>query len=152
MISTSPVRSMRTMANSFVRAVSSDFVDEVFPNPHPHQQGPGIISIVEFSITDVKKLLDLVNSDCAVGTDNLQPVLLKKCSSSVAYPFYRLFKQSLSSGTAPDLRKHSIVTPIFKEAPVPIHSTIGQSVLPQYLVPLLGGGSRHLPQRRNYSW
>lgn len=57
------------MSNTFVKAFASVYADEVLPSP-PHQEGPGTILTVEFSIPLVKKL-------SAMGPDNLHSFLLK---------------------------------------------------------------------------
>ena len=60
------------------------------------------------------KLISL-NGNKAPGPDALHPHFLKSCAASLAKPFFLLIKQSLNSGTLPDLWKKANVTPIFKK-------------------------------------
>ena len=107
----------KDMANTFVEAFASVFVDEVIPNPRPHQRGTGTISSVAISVDKVEEVLKTLNTDSAMGPDNLHPFLLKKCSASLSYPFYLIFTKSLNLGLVPDKWKHAHVVPIFKKGP-----------------------------------
>jgi len=60
------------------------------------------------------KLLSL-NGNKVPGPDALHPYFLKSCAASVAKPLSLLIKQSLNSGTLPDLWKKANVTPIFNK-------------------------------------
>ncbi len=104
-----------SMANSFVRAFASVFLVPDVINPFPHQQCDVSISSVDITIEDVEAQLKSLKADSAMGPDNLHPLLLKECSSVLAYPFYLLFNQSLRLGVVPSAWKSSLVTPIFKK-------------------------------------
>jgi len=60
------------------------------------------------------KLFSL-NGNKAPGPDALYPHFLKSCAASLAKSLFLLIKQSLNSGTLPDLWKKVNVTPIFKK-------------------------------------
>ena len=90
------------MSNLFVQAFVSVFSASDIKNPMSHQQCETSINYVDFSVSDVEFLLKSLNTDSAMGPDNINPMLMNKCSSSLAYPFYLLFKNSLSTGTISD--------------------------------------------------
>ena len=60
------------------------------------------------------KLLSL-NGNKAPGPDALDPYFLKSCAASLAKPLFLLTKESLNSGTLPDLWKKTNVTPVLKK-------------------------------------
>jgi len=83
---------------------------------------PAISSRTSETLSDInvseelifQKLISL-NGNKAPGPDALHPHFLKSCAASLSRPLFLLTKQSLDSGTLPDLWKKANVTPIFKK-------------------------------------
>lgn len=50
-----------------------------------------------------------------MGPDSVHPVLLKHCSTNLAYPLFKIFVSSINSGEIPEIWKKSSVVPIFKK-------------------------------------
>ena len=105
----------RLMADSFSEAFASTFVTSVPPNPFPHQHCSAELSQITFTLQDVEYVLSHLDVGSAMGPDGLHPRLLNACASQLAYPFYRIFRMSLSEGALPSLWKLSHVVPIFKK-------------------------------------
>ena len=83
---------------------------------------PAISTRISETLSDINiseelifyKLLSL-NGNKAPGPDALHPHFLKSCAASLAKPLFLLTKQSLNSGTLPDLWKKAHVTPSLKK-------------------------------------
>ena len=105
------------MSNQFVDAFVTVFTTGNPVNPYPHQCSNYNISTVKLTVAEIELLLKNLNTDSAMGPDNLHPILLQRCASSLAYPLYILFNKSLSSGIVPEIWKQSHVTPIYKKGP-----------------------------------
>lgn len=97
-----------------VSAFSSAFITENLPNPSPHQICPGSISTVDISMDNVRSQLLSLKTNSAMGQDGLHPQLFKQCASQLAYPFYLIFKSSLTLGVPADW-KISHVIPTYKK-------------------------------------
>lgn len=59
--------------------------------------------------------LSLLKDDYSPGPDGIPPIILKKCSSIIAFPLQLLFELSLKSGKFPSVWKKSFITPVFKK-------------------------------------
>ena len=104
-----------TMANIFVNSFASVFVDRPLHNPSAHQICNFRINSVEFRASDVEEYLRSLNTDSAMGPDNLHPRLLQECSHELSYPFSILFNRSFEAGNLPKKWKSSMVIPIYKK-------------------------------------
>ncbi len=91
------------------------FLQEWQSSPFQTSSTQCTITDVEFAVSDAESQLKSLKPDSAMGPDNLYLMLLKRYFSPIAYPFYVVFKKSLSSGSVPNLWKHSHVTPIYKK-------------------------------------
>lgn len=120
------------MANIFADSFASVFSDQPLHNPFPHQTSDALIETIEFTISDVAQQLNSLNTDSAMGPDNIHPRLLKECSEQLAYPYYLLFKKSISAGCLPLSWKHSKVIPIYKKG----HRTDPLNYRPISLTPI----------------
>lgn len=61
----------------------------------------------QFSIKDIFEGLSNIGFNPISGPDLIPPLFLYHCRYSLSYPIMRLFNISLSSGTFPDIWKHS---------------------------------------------
>ena len=105
-----------TMADAFADAFESVYTrGPPHPNPAPHQSVDLQMPPVVIHRDDVMTLLLSLDSNSAAGPDNLHPMLLKRCASSLAYPLTSIFQQSLREHRLPNPWKTSTVVPIFKK-------------------------------------
>ena len=103
------------MAQHFVDAFYDVLSPQVPPFPHEHQTSNSTLSTVNFSLSDVRKVLTGLDETGSLGPDLVHPHLLRACSSSVVLPLYFLFNKSLNSMTVPVQWKTSNIIPIFKK-------------------------------------
>lgn len=108
----------------------SDFFAEHFSSVYSREQlaAPNFysqnfisppINYIELSEEDVANKLEKLKAVSSCGPHHVPPVLLKKCSSSLSYPLFLLFKKSLVSGIVPDVWKSSYIIPLFKSGDRP---------------------------------
>ena len=88
--------------------------DEPVPQLAPRVQGV-LLDDIEFSVSDVRKILDGLKDNSSPGPDGIHPKFLKECASNLDRPLYYLFRDSLDSGIIPDIWKVAYVTPIYKK-------------------------------------
>ena len=67
------------------------------------------------SESEVLKLLKELDVSKAMGTDNINPFLIKSMAEVFVKPLTLIFQESLSSGIVPTAWKEASVTPIFKK-------------------------------------
>ena len=70
--------------------------------------------MIEFTASDIQKLLSNLNCNKSPGPDNIHPRVLKECAGVLAEPLCFLFTTSLHQGQLPGMWKDAKVTPIFK--------------------------------------
>ena len=80
----------------------------------PHQLCSSLMPPVQFSYTDVLKVLQQLDPSTACGPDGFHPCLLKSCASALAYPLFIIFQKSLLDSSLPALWKLAYVPPLFK--------------------------------------
>ena len=85
------------------------------PNPAPHQTVDSVMPPVDICVDKVLSVLQSLDANSAAGPDNLHPILLRSCFSSLAYPLSVIFRQSLRDHCLPAPWKTSLVIPIFKK-------------------------------------
>ena len=102
------------MSEVFIEAFVTVFVDEIPANPTLSQPVNTRMKGCCFSLELVRMALEALNPHTSMGPDNIHPMLLKSCASSLAYPLYIIFHRSLHTGELPSDWKNSIVIPIFK--------------------------------------
>ena len=66
------------------------------------------------TVSEVQKILRLLNSSKAVGPDHIRPIELKIAASSVAPSVADIINESLATGQLPDDFKTADLIPIFK--------------------------------------
>ena len=81
----------------------------------PHQTVDSVMPPVDICVDKVLSVLQSLDANSAAGPDNLHPILLRSCSSSLAYPLSVIFRQSLRDHCLPAPWKTSLVIPIFKK-------------------------------------
>ena len=74
-----------------------------------------VLSDIDFSSADIKKILSNLKADKLPGPDNIHPSVLKECADVLASPLHLLFRKSLNEGFLPQDWKDGYVTPIFKK-------------------------------------
>ena len=72
------------------------------------------LSNISFTPQDVYKILISLDPSKAMGTDNINPKLLKNCADLLCEPIYYLFKASFSNSYLPAEWRTHCITPIFK--------------------------------------
>ncbi len=94
----------------------------VFEPDRPCDQLPDInvkriegLSNVVFTSANVRKALQNLDVNKAIGPDEISPRVLKHCAAELAPSLAVLFNLSMRSGTLPDLWKRANVTPVFKK-------------------------------------
>ena len=70
---------------------------------------------LSFRTDEVEKILKKINPSKATGPDNIDGIVLKKCSSSLAHPLAYIFNLSYHSGSLPSEWKEANVVPIHKK-------------------------------------
>lgn len=73
------------------------------------------LSDVPFRIQDVEEILRSLDRSAASGPDDIPPIFLKECAGALAPILCALFRESLDSGTIPDVWRRAVVTPIHKK-------------------------------------
>lgn len=121
------------VTNSDAAELFAEFFESVFTKVSPvpradrFQDVPSYdISIPElqFSVEDVLIALKELDVNKGPGADNLPPLLLKKCASTLVYPITAIFNKSLLERKFPTAWKTAII--------VPIHKSGSQNVVENY--------------------
>ena len=73
------------------------------------------LSVLEFSVDDVRKQLKQLKQTKSPGPDQIHPRLLKECADQIALPLWILFRESIEAGVVPDGWKKANVTPVHKK-------------------------------------
>ena len=89
------------------------------PNPHDPEESdvvlpPNIIEDIDFNTEDLIKSIGSLNGTSAAGPDGIPAILLKKCSESLKYPLFLLWRASVNTGCVPKETKKGLITPIYK--------------------------------------
>ena len=63
--------------------------------------------------TEIKSILETLQTGKASGPDDINNYVLKTCSSELSYPLSQLFNLSLSLSKVPKAWKEAYVTPFF---------------------------------------
>ena len=74
-----------------------------------------VINEIEINLDIVKKKLDALLINKSSGPDGLSARVLKEMSDVIAMPVYILFKNSLQTGTIPQMWKTANITAIYKK-------------------------------------
>ena len=94
-----------------VYSVKSPRQMRVSENVYYHNNSLGQITI---NSSDTMKLMNSLDPNKAFGHDRIPPILIKKCSESLADPLTKIYNKSITTGTFPKVWKKSIISPIFK--------------------------------------
>ena len=81
-------------------------IDAVYDEP---------LEAINITLDDVDKALTKLKANSSAGDDDIPAVLLKKCSSTLNYPLYLLWKSSLESGYIHPRFKDQHIAPIHKK-------------------------------------
>ena len=68
----------------------------------------------DLSASKVQELLNILKTNKSVGVDDVNPMVLRKCSENYAVILSKIFQVSLKTGKLPKIWKDANVTPIFK--------------------------------------
>ena len=79
-----------------------------------HVNGANITDI-EFSVKDIEKAIDLIPCQSAGGPDKFPACILKECKQELALPLYTIWRNSLDSGTIPEIFLQQTIIPIHKK-------------------------------------
>ena len=69
---------------------------------------------LNFSAKDIEKALSKLKASSAAGPDGLSASLLKNCRSTLSLPIYNIWRESLNTGTIPNVLKTATIVPIYK--------------------------------------
>ena len=72
------------------------------------------IYITPTTITEIKKLINMLPNKTSSGFDNINNTLLKKIACDISPVLANVFNQSISAGLFPDIMKLAEVVPLFK--------------------------------------
>ena len=111
-MTTSDTESAEELNNFFKSTFTVENADNIPNIPTKIFDSLSDINLTEDAI--FHKLLAL-NGNKAPGPDALHPYVLKSCAASLTTPIFLLAKQSLTSGSLPDLWKRAHITPIHKQ-------------------------------------
>ena len=123
-MTTSNTESAEELNNFFKSTFTVEKADNIPNIPTKIFDSLSDISLTEDAI--FHKLLAL-NGNKAPCPDALHPYVLKSCATSLTKPIFLLGKQSLTSGSLPDLWKRAHITPIHKRDVNFSHQTIVKS-------------------------
>ena len=70
---------------------------------------------VQITIEDVDKALKKLKATSSAGNDDIPATLLKKCCSTLNYPLYLMWKESLETGYIHPRFKEQTIAPILKK-------------------------------------
>ena len=109
----------KTMADILSNQYSSVFSDP----SSPQKEAPNIktkvkenLSNFEFSSEDIITAINEINENSACGENDIPAIILKKCKTTVAYPIWLIWEESLRQGYVPKPYKNQIITPVHKKA------------------------------------
>ena len=122
------------LLNSYFKT-QSDLNDAGKELPHIIQSNPNNLTQLVTNPTEVKSILETLQTGKASGPDNINNYVLKTCSSELSHPLSKLFNLSLSLSKVPKAWKEANVTPVFKKddptdcknyRPISLLSTLGK--------------------------
>ena len=102
------------MINSYFKT-QSDLNDAGKELPHIIQSNQNNLTQLVTNLTEVKSILETLQTGKASRPNNINNYVLKTCSSELSYPLTKLFNLSLSLSKVPKARKEANVTPVFKK-------------------------------------
>ena len=100
------------LLNSYFKT-QSDLNDAGKELPHIIQSKTNNLTQLVTNPTEVKSILETLQTGKASGPDNINNYVLKTCSSELSYPLSKLFDLSLSLSKVPKAWKEANVTPVF---------------------------------------
>ena len=110
-------RNLKETGDTINQSFQSVFVregDEPVPNFDFRIHG-AILEDIDFSVSDVHKVICGLKESSSPGPDEIHPKFLIECVDYLDRPLYYLFRDSLDSGTIPNIWKVAHVTPIYKK-------------------------------------
>lgn len=73
-----------------------------------------ILIDLDFTEEDIRNRIKALKPNSAAGSDGVSATLLQRCSETLSYPLYLLWKKSMTTGIVPLKLKAAIITPIHK--------------------------------------
>ena len=86
------------------------------PPPHLDQQCEETVTEVEVTQSQVKKILQQLDTKKATGPDDVSPQILKRCASEICAPLTSVFSACLQENTWPSVWKEARVVPVHKRS------------------------------------
>ena len=81
-----------------------------------HLKQPNIVNVdYTFSVSNVAKALNQLDTRKSIGPDGVHPIVLKNCASEFSKHLSHIFCQSFKHGMVPTKWKQANITPIFKK-------------------------------------
>ncbi|XP_065645685.1 uncharacterized protein LOC136076143 [Hydra vulgaris] len=100
--------------NNYFQSVFETEPNGTMPTFHDRTQATCKINENWFTIADVQNHLSNLKKTKAIGVDGIHSRVLRNCAAAFAIPLNYIFRQSLFSGSVPDLWKKSNITLFFK--------------------------------------
>ena len=97
------------LLNSYFKT-QSDLNDAGKELPHIIQSNPNNLTQLVTNPTEVKSILETLQTGKAFGPDNINNYVLKTCSSELSHPLSKLFNLSLSLSKAVYITPYSVKT------------------------------------------
>ncbi|XP_045105136.1 uncharacterized protein LOC123500494 [Portunus trituberculatus] len=120
--------------------VLASFFSNKMSVPDPERPPPFVpaltnakLSTITITIEEVRQRLSQVDTNKALGPDNISPHILKHCASQLATPLTAIFQHCITTGVWPTLWKGARVVAIHKRARGLIPRTIDLSPFSQFL-------------------
>ena len=116
-LTSSPLEAANTLAASYQHSPSpssSTNSPALLSPPTGSTSSPETLETLEFTVTDIQKLLANCDPGGSPGPDGIHPRILKECATALALPYSILFSTSFSSGSLPISWKQAIIHPIYK--------------------------------------
>ena len=102
--------------------------------PDLNYRTPNRLTDINFSSTDISKIIRDLNPNKSHGHDNLSIRMIQICGNSIITPLTILFESAIESGHFPDSWKKGNITPVHKKQP----KNFVKNYRPISLLPILG--------------
>jgi len=110
-----PVKMADMLSEQYKSVYSVPKKDMVSPDTIFNGQIPGpVLEDINFTSEDIVKAIDEISPTSAAGPDGFPAILLKSCKTPLSIALEIIWRNSLDSGTIPQLFKTAHVIPIHK--------------------------------------
>ena len=93
-----------------------------------------ILESIDFSPEDIVKAINEIGTYSTSGEKDIPAIVLKNCKETLAYPIWKMWKESLETGEIPPEFKYQIITPVHKKGSKAIPSNYRPISLTSHLI------------------